>query len=135
MSKDNGKKFAIGALVAGVVGYLAGILTAPKSGKETRQDIQDKATQVKHEAEKKLKQLLAELDEIIAKAKATSGDITKKLGKDWDKALETATAAKAKVREVLSSIHEGDSDNSDLEQAISEANEAIKHLKTFLKTK
>jgi gas vesicle protein len=38
MSKKT-KRFAIGALIVGAVGYVAGILTAPKSGKETRADI------------------------------------------------------------------------------------------------
>ncbi|MEO7364397.1 MAG: YtxH domain-containing protein [Candidatus Saccharimonadales bacterium] len=38
------KKLAIGAAIAGAAGYLAGVLTAPKSGKATRDDIKD-ATQ------------------------------------------------------------------------------------------
>jgi len=41
MSKDTGKKVALGALIAASVGYVAGVLTAPKSGKETRQDIKN----------------------------------------------------------------------------------------------
>jgi len=36
-------KFGLVAAGAAVAGYVAGILTAPKSGKETRKDIKDKA--------------------------------------------------------------------------------------------
>ena len=37
------KKFALGALFAAAIGYIAGILTAPKSGKETREDLKNAA--------------------------------------------------------------------------------------------
>ena len=35
------KKVLIGTALGLAAGYVAGILTAPKSGKETRQDIKD----------------------------------------------------------------------------------------------
>ena len=59
--KNSGKKIAIGTIVAGAVGYVAGILTAPKSGKETRKDIGDAAVKAKNEAERKLKKMHSEL--------------------------------------------------------------------------
>lgn len=40
-------KFALGAVVGGVAGIIAGILTAPKSGKETRTNIKEKASELK----------------------------------------------------------------------------------------
>lgn len=43
-------KFALGALIGVAAGFVAGILTAPKSGKETRQDIKQKVTDTKEEA-------------------------------------------------------------------------------------
>ena len=39
----------IGAVAAG---FTAGILTAPKSGKETRKDLKDKAVKMKADTEK-----------------------------------------------------------------------------------
>ncbi|MCA1806602.1 MAG: YtxH domain-containing protein, partial [Actinobacteria bacterium] len=42
MANKSGK-FAIGAVFAAAAGYVTGILTAPKSGKETRKDIHDTA--------------------------------------------------------------------------------------------
>lgn len=47
-----GTKYALGTAVAAGIGYVAGILTAPKSGKETRQNIQDQAIKAKKESEK-----------------------------------------------------------------------------------
>lgn len=43
-------KIAIGALVGAAAGFVAGLVTAPKSGKETRADIAKKAQELKHEA-------------------------------------------------------------------------------------
>jgi gas vesicle protein len=46
-------KFAIGALLGAAAGFVAGILTAPKSGKETREDIKDTAVKAKNTAVEK----------------------------------------------------------------------------------
>lgn len=45
-------KFALGALLGAVVGVAAGILTAPKSGKETRAELKVKADNAKKRADK-----------------------------------------------------------------------------------
>ncbi len=47
-------KFAIGALIGMAAGAIAGILAAPKSGKETRADISRKAGELKDTASDKL---------------------------------------------------------------------------------
>ena len=51
------KKFAIGTVIAAAAGYVAGLLTAPKSGKETREDIKNTAVKTYKVAEKELKEL------------------------------------------------------------------------------
>lgn len=43
MSKGNAGKFVAGALIGAAAGAIAGILFAPKAGKETRKDIANKA--------------------------------------------------------------------------------------------
>lgn len=43
-------KFALGAIIGAAAGIVAGLLTAPKSGKETRADIKDKASELKENA-------------------------------------------------------------------------------------
>ncbi|HEY9711853.1 MAG TPA: YtxH domain-containing protein [Chroococcales cyanobacterium] len=133
MAKNsNAKKFAIGTVSAAAVGYVAGILTAPKSGKETRQDIKDTATKGIAEAEKQLKKLHTELNSLIDEARLRSANMNAKARKEVDAALEKAGVAKEKARAVLSAIHEGDAEDEDLNKAVTEVNKAIKHLKTYL---
>ena len=47
-------KFALGAIIGAAAGLVAGVLTAPKAGKETRADIKAKAGELKADANKKL---------------------------------------------------------------------------------
>ncbi len=125
---NNGKKWAVGALLAGIGGYIAGILTAPKSGKETRQDIKNEATKAKTEAEKKLKELHTELDKLVGEGQQKAGDLKASAGA----ALKVAETAKAKVKEVLSSIHAGEADNKELNDAIKDASKALENLKKYV---
>ncbi|HVX57156.1 MAG TPA: YtxH domain-containing protein, partial [Candidatus Saccharimonadales bacterium] len=68
--KDNNlKRLAIGGTIAAAAGYLAGILTAPKSGKETRADIKETASDSVAQAEKELKKLHTELGKVIDEAR------------------------------------------------------------------
>jgi gas vesicle protein len=133
MKKGDAKKIAIGAAVAGAVGYVAGILTAPKSGKETRKDVKNAAIKAKTKAEKELKKLHSELSHLLDKAKRNALSAKNLADKDFNRAVEAAAKAKEKVREVLSSIHEGGSDDKDLQKAIDDATAAIDHLKSFIK--
>lgn len=48
--KDTGSSFAIGFLIGAVVGVAVGFLYAPKSGKETRTMLKEKAGEVKEKA-------------------------------------------------------------------------------------
>jgi gas vesicle protein len=132
MSKNSGK-WAAGALAAGAVGYLIGILTAPKSGKETREDIRNAAMKAKSEAEKRLKALLSELNQKIEAAKVQGAKLKGKAKVEFDKATQKAVNAKQKVREVLSALHDGDADDPELKQAIRDAKAAIKNLEAYVK--
>lgn len=135
MANNNFKKVAIGSLIAGVAGYVAGILTAPKSGAETRKDIKDAAELKMSQAERELKKLHTELLQLIDESKKRSHALTGKAKKEWDNAIKQATIVKQKAREILSAVHEGDANDKDLERALKEADKAIKHLQTFLKKK
>jgi gas vesicle protein len=124
---------AVGAALVGVAGYVIGLLTAPKSGKETRKDIQTAAIKAKKEAEARLKDLHKELDDVLETGKTKAKDFTADRREQYDQALDRARAAKAKARELLSAIHEGDAEDKDLKNAIDEVAQAIAHVKTFLK--
>lgn len=129
--RDNLKKFAVGAAVTALAGYLVGILTAPKSGKETRADIADKAKESYNAAEKELKKLHTELSDVIDEV---SDRLTSfKNRKDVSGALDKGRDAKQKAREVLSMLHDGDTDDKELKRAIGDATKAIEHLRDFLR--
>ncbi|HEY5805773.1 MAG TPA: YtxH domain-containing protein [Candidatus Saccharimonadales bacterium] len=127
------KKFAIGAVIAAAVGYVAGILTAPKSGKETRKDLQDAAARTYSAAEKELKTLHTELSRLMDEAGKRASDLKGSAQKNLDKAVAGAKVAKEKARELLSAVHEGDAEDKDLDNAVKEARKAVEHLKSYLK--
>lgn len=126
------KKVAIGAAIAGAVGYVAGILTAPQSGKETREDIKENVNKGILLAEKELKKLQAELSVKIDEARRYAEELTGKSRAELDKLIAVAKEKKEKVRVMLSAIHEGDADDADLAKAIDEASDSIDHLKKYL---
>jgi gas vesicle protein len=130
--KNSGKKLAVGTIVAGAIGYVAGILTAPKSGKETRKDIGDAASRAKNEAERKLKSLHSELSLLINQSKERLSKLSAEAKKDLMAAIDKAQSAREKARQILSGFHEGDAGDKDLQTAIKEADQAITHLKSFL---
>lgn len=135
MENDNtpksSKKFAVGALIACVAGYLAGILTAPKSGKETRGDIQRAASKTKTDAERNLKNLYSELHELTEQGSKKVKQLRTRGKTELKAAVDKGTEAKGKARELLTALHDGDADDKDLHRAITEVKKAIKHLKTF----
>ena len=130
--KDKTKKFAIGAVVAGAVGYITGILTAPKSGKETRKDIKEGAQKARSEAEKQLKNLHSELDELLERGKKTVGTLQSKAKDELADAVKSAGVAKDKARTILSALHEGTAEDKDLDKAVNEVKKSIDHLKKYL---
>ncbi len=127
------KKFAIGAAIAGTAGYLAGVLSAPKSGRETRDDIKDATSRGVSEAEKDLKKLHTQLGKLLGEAKDKSSDLTGKTQQELTDLLDKAKDTKEKAREMLSAIHEGSAEDKDLRRAIADANKAVDHIKDYLK--
>ncbi len=127
------KRLAIGTLFAGIAGYVVGILTAPKSGRETRATIQTAVSHGFRESEKELKSVHTELNELLEEAKDSGGKAKGRVGREYENIMGTAQQAKLKVREMLSAIHEGDAEDKDLQKALNEARKAIKHIKTYLR--
>lgn len=126
------KKFALGAAITGLIGYIAGILTAPKSGKETREGIKETAVSAYASAEKELKKLHTELTDVINEV---SDRITSFKDKhEVSNALDKGRDAKQKAREVLSFLHEGEkTDDKELQKAIQAATKAVEQLREYLK--
>lgn len=127
------KRLALGSALAGVFGYIAGLLTAPQSGKETRQDIKENTSRGLAEAEKDLKKLHTELDKSLDRAKIRGGELRGRAKDELNDLANRANDSKEKVREVLSAIHEGEAEDKDLEKAVKQANTALDNLKKYLK--
>ena len=128
----NSKKFAIGAIIAAGVGYVTGILTAPKSGKETREDVKNAAINAKREAEKKLKSLHSEIIVQLERAKRVTAQLQSSSKKELESMVESARRAKEKARDMLTALHDGDVEDKDLKSAIDEVNQAVTHLRAYL---
>jgi gas vesicle protein len=133
--KNTTKKVAIGTVIAAGAGYLAGILTAPKSGKETRKDIKVNTEKGITAAEKVFKKTYSQLFEATSKAKVQVKKLSGTAKKDLQVAIDFADTAKKKAGEILSDIHEGKPQDKNLEKALSESQKAIENLKTYLKKK
>lgn len=128
------KKVAVGTAVAAVAGYVAGILTAPKSGKETRQDIKNKAGEAKTEAEQQLHKASEELAEALKQAKATTANLSSKAKDEFNEAVIRARDAQSKAASVLKAVRAGGADDPALNKAVKQAQQAKKNLSKFLKS-
>jgi gas vesicle protein len=131
--KKSTERFAFGTIIAVVVGYLAGLLTAPKSGKDTRKDIKDTAVKGISLAEKELKRLHTELTDVLGQAKERAEKVTGKAKEELEAAIEKGRLVKEKARDLLSAVHEGDAEDKDLQKAIADTTKAVAALKAYLK--
>lgn len=128
-----GKRIALGTAFAAVVGYAAGVLTAPKSGKQTRAGIKSAANDSISEAERQLKKLHTQLTRLMNEAKAQTEDARGKSKTEIKGVVEKSKLVREKARELLSAVHEGDADGKDLKKTIAETTDAVESLKAYLK--
>ncbi len=86
--------FFMGFLIGGVLGVLAGIFFAPKSGKELRSDIKEKGSEVLKDGKEIYADASTKAKEIIEEAKHQA----KELKKEADRHL---SEARQKAKEIL----------------------------------
>ena len=133
MAKDSEKKgLAIGAVAGAIVGVIVGLLFAPKSGKETRQDIKDTtkktAEVIKKEASKietELKDTLSSLEPKLKTLKGKTLDVAKEKAAEAKNTYDNLVA-------VFKAFKAGKASDKDLDKAIQQAHDAKESLKTFL---
>ncbi|MEK7626035.1 MAG: YtxH domain-containing protein [Patescibacteria group bacterium] len=130
------KKLKAGILAVGigVGGYIAGILTAPKSGKETRADIKTNAGKAKVATEQELKNLQQELSKLIDKAESKADVLKVKSGAEKEKLIANSKKAKAKADEVIKSIKSKEVKDPDLKKAVADLKKAKDNLAKFIKS-
>jgi gas vesicle protein len=132
--RDNtAKKIALGSAIAGAAGYLAGILTAPKSGKDTRKDLADKAGDVKDNSEEQLQHLNEELKQLIKDTKVKTVALSSTARAELNEAVIKAKDAQNKSAQVLKAVKNGEASDPDLNKAVNQARLAAKNLGKFFK--
>ena len=134
MSK--GSKFGIGVIIGAVAGVVTGLLTAPKSGKETRQDIKEKAKEVKGAAERKLKDAHKELGRLSEQALKKAGELQGKTKAELKELSAKADELKVRIKTAITSIKSGDDDNDDatIDQLIQDFEALRKKIATKVKS-
>jgi len=85
MSKKGKAKWGIIGVIGGAI---AGVLFAPKSGKETRKDIKDGATKAKDEIGKKASHAKEEVGKKVTSAKEGAEDLADKASRAAKKGAE-----------------------------------------------
>jgi len=133
--KNNTKKWALGGILLASTSYLAGVLTAPKSGKSTRSIIKIKTYNTKMTTEKQLKIYYSQLNELIESGAAQINTIKLASDKDLNDLLSKAVVTKNLVRKVLNDIHDRGADNENLQNAGAEAKKSIQYLKKYISSK
>lgn len=128
-----GRKIAVGSAIAGLAGYLAGVLTAPKSGSQTRRDISKKAEDLKYDAEGQLVDLNDELKDLIKKTKVKTLALSSTARAEFNEAVVRAKDAQNKTTQVLKAAKAGEASDPDLNKAVKQARLAVKNLGKFFK--
>ncbi|MDL2342054.1 MAG: hypothetical protein QFB87_03180 [Patescibacteria group bacterium] len=127
------KRIAASAAVAGAAGYLAGLLTAPKSGKATREEFLKAAGKNASDMEAQLNTLHTELGNLVDEAKGKGDDLGSKAQKELRKLVDLSKDSKDKTATVLSALKNGKASDKDLKKAMADAKHAIDHIKDYLK--
>jgi gas vesicle protein len=132
--ENTGKKMALSALIAGVAGYVSGILTAPKSGKDTRKDIVEGAEGFKEDAEDQLKKANDELKDLLKDAKTKTVALSAQAREEFNEAVLRAKDAQNKAATTLKAVKNGAADDPDLNKAVKQAKQAVKNLSKYFKS-
>ncbi len=128
-----GRKVAIGSALAGAAGYLAGILTAPKTGEQTRKDITNKASDIGSDTVSQLQDLETELKEVIKATKVKTVAMSSSARTEFNEAVVKAKDAQNKASQVIKAAKAGEASDPDLNKAAKQARQALKNLSKFLK--
>lgn len=126
-------KWALGAVAAATIGYVAGVLSAPRSGWRTRKKLAKSAGKARIDGEKQLKKLYSELNGLLSEADKKLKTAKKGANQELKKQAATAKKTKEKVSLLLSALHNGDAEDPDLKEMVEEAKKAKANLAKFFK--
>jgi gas vesicle protein len=131
-NKKTIKTAAIAGLVGAGVGLTVGYLTAPKSGKETRADIANKSREIKEDIVERYEALHESIGDAIEAGLARASELTGASKKALEGLIDQAKEAEFKAVNVYRAVKNGESDDKNLERAISHATKVKDNLKKYL---
>jgi gas vesicle protein len=131
-SKFGLKQILVGSGLAAVAGYLAGILTAPKSGKQTRGDIVNNSKRAVKKAEREAKKVQAEADDAVKQLKKQGAKASKLSKDDFNDLTDKAKTAGTKAKAVATAFKDGKADDEELNRAVNQAKSAVKNVRKYL---
>jgi len=120
-------------MLAGAAGFITGILTAPKSGKETRKELAEKTDELKEQTAADLKKATDELSDMIKAAKDKSLALSAQARSEFNEAVIRAKDARNKAVHVFKAFKSGSSEDRQLNSAIKQVKLARKNLAKYLK--
>jgi len=132
--KKNSRNIVFGAVVIGAASYLAGILTAPKKGSETREDIRHASVNAKISLEKSLKKLYADSSRQIERALNVNHELTKQTKRELDLLIASVKHATEKIKIYLTSIRDGDIEEEEITLLLTDGRDNTERLKLFVDT-
>ncbi len=130
---DKLRKVAMGAMVGAAAGFVAGVLLAPKSGKETREDLKNSGKKLAHEADRHAKRLLTELSDTVDKATSELSRATDQVKEELGKQASRAVRSRDQLATVMTAVRSGNSSDEDLDIAVKNAQNALDSLRKYLK--
>ncbi|ADU29936.1 YtxH domain-containing protein [Evansella cellulosilytica] len=127
MSKIDTKDFLIGAVVGGIIGAATAMLYAPKSGKELRSDINEKAVSAKNKTIELKNTAVEKGSEYGQLAKDQWERLSDKTQQFKEKATSTGEEVSEDVKSVIKSgVEDGKELAQEVVNEIEEAKEKIK---------
>lgn len=131
-NENNSKNAFLGIALGLLVGYAAGVLFAPKSGRETRQDIADAGTKFVHQAGEIIDNLQDQLNDLMGLAKDQVNTLNDRRKEELEKLVHAAKDASDKANSLYNAVKDGESDDPELKKAVENFKNAKNHLATFL---
>ncbi len=98
---------ALNTVLAAAAGFAAGILLAPKSGKETREEIRARALDTKGQLEDKADEAMDVMKEGAARAEAEARDMAKSVKKSAGAVAAEANYLGHEAKERMGRVAEG----------------------------
>jgi gas vesicle protein len=132
--KKNSRNIIVGAILVGAASYVAGILTAPKKGKETREDIRHASVNFKISLEKSLKKLYADSSQQLERALHVNQKLTAQTKKELDLLVASVKHAKDRIKIYLTSLRDGEIEEEEITLLLSDGRDNTERLKFFVDT-